>query len=62
MSLTIIGLLAGALSTALKAGGVEIGTAELTGWLLSLGQIVGGLLVYVGRVRLGDITLFGTRK
>lgn len=61
MSLTLVGLVVAVLATVLKAAGVEVPNEALTTWVLTAGQIIGALAVYLGRVRQGDITWYGRK-
>jgi hypothetical protein len=62
MSITYIGLLAEILTFVLPKIGVNITGDALTNAITVLVQIVGGVLIYVGRLRAGGITPLGLRK
>lgn len=62
MSITIIGLLVAVLSSASRAVGVDLDDGKLTEFVLTGVQLAGVAAIYWGRVRKGDITIFGIRK
>lgn len=61
-SLTIQGLAVIALGQLFSSLGVQIGDSDLTGFINVVSLLGGLLMAYIGRVRLGDITAFGSRK
>ena len=42
--------------------GAEVGSSELTTTILTIGQVVGALVAFIGRWRAGGINVFGFRK
>lgn len=62
MSVTISGLAVAALSWLLQHSGVQLGNTDVTSFVSTAGQIIGAVIIYIGRVRQGDITWYGTLK
>ena len=62
MSITYIGVIVAILAKLLEMGGVEMGTEQLTEFVVNFGVISGGFVALWGRWRKGDLTFFGTRK
>ena len=63
MSLTITSLIVFVLGRLLQWAGIgQTSEEELEHFVLIAMQIIGAIGVYVGRLRVGDITLLGTRK
>lgn len=61
-STTITGLLVILIPQLGKMVGVEIGSAEVTQFIVTLTTLLGIALAWYGRVRKGDIHLSGIRK
>lgn len=61
MSVTYIGVIVLALSAFLKQNGVELGTEQISNFILVGGQIIGALVAFYGRWRNGGIKWFGSR-
>lgn len=62
MSVTIVGLAVAALSWLLQHAGVQIDNETVSAWVFTTIQIIGAAIIYLGRVRHGDITWYGTTK
>lgn len=62
MSLTITGLIVAVIAMISKGAGVEIGTEQITEFLTTGGELVGVIMIYIGRVRKGDIKFWGGKK
>ena len=62
MSLTIEGLIVGAIVLICEAAGVEIGTEAVTGFILTGGKLLSAFMIWFGRFRKGDITFWGGRR
>jgi len=61
-SLTITGLIVAVLSFVLPKIGVSVLESDLFITITNIGQIIGGILIYVGRLRKGDINFLGVKK
>jgi hypothetical protein len=61
-SVTYGGIVVLFVSNILKAAGVEIGSEELTPFIFTGLDILGGLVAAYGRWRQGDISLLGVKK
>ncbi len=61
MSQTYIGVIVLALSAFLKQNGLDLGTEQITNFILVGGQIVGVFVALYGRWRVGGIKWFGGR-
>ena len=61
-SLTISGLVVILLGFLFEQFGVEIAQAEIQSFINVGLQIIGLVMAYVGRVRVGDITALGFKK
>lgn len=61
-SVTITGLIVSFLAFILPMIGVEVGTEEVSKVVFGVVEIGGLLMGWYGRVRIGDINLFGKRK
>jgi hypothetical protein len=61
-SVTYGGLVVLLVSNLLKAANVEIGTEELTPFIYTGLDLLGGLIAAFGRWRQGDISLLGVKK
>lgn len=60
MSLTISGVFVSVIGTLLvKYGFTEACSSEI---ITNVPLIAGGLMAYIGRIRKGDVNLFGVRK
>ena len=62
MSLTIKGLITTVIGMGLAKGGINVADVDLTTTISTLMQIIGAIIVYIGRYRQGDITIFGNKK
>lgn len=62
MSLTIKGLLVLCLSLLFQWSGVEIANGEIEKFIAEAVELIGIMMAWYGRVRLGDISLGGFRK
>lgn len=62
MSLTLKGLLVLVIGRVLEVGGVAIANDQVTDFVAVLLQVFGALGVYIGRVRMGNVTWYGKRK
>ena len=62
MSVTISGWIIVALTWLLPHLGVNIDANALSMTVATIAQIVGGVLIYWGRYRQGDITWYGATK
>ncbi len=62
MSITISGFFLTALTWLLPHLGINIDATALSTTLTTIAQIIGGLLIYWGRYRQGDVTWYGTKK
>ncbi len=60
-SLTLTGLLGMIIALVLQAVGVEITSPEVMAFLLTAGKIISGFIIYIGRVRQGDVNWFGKK-
>ena len=61
-SLTITGLIVAVLSFALPRIGISVLESDLAITVSTIGQIIGGIIIYIGRYRKGGITVFGVKK
>jgi len=61
-SITITGLIISVLAFILPMVGVEVGTEEVSKVVLNISEAGGLLIAWYGRVRIGDVNLFGKRK
>ena len=61
-SLTITGLVASLVGFTLHQSGFEVSPGELDTFATILLQLAGIFIAWYGRVRKGDISLFGKRK
>lgn len=61
MSITIGGAVVLLIERVLDWGGVSIGTEAVTNFVHVGGALLGLVMVYLGRVRKGDITWYGKR-
>jgi len=61
-SLTIRGLVIAVVAMICKGAGVDLGSEALMEFLTTGGEIVGVIMIYVGRIRKGDLNPFGGRK
>ena len=62
VSLTISGLVISVLSFVLPKIGISVLESDLAITITTITVIIGGICIYVGRVRQGDITIFGVKK
>ena len=62
MSLTITGVIVSVVVWLADRAGVKLGTEQIAEFLITGGQIIGMVLIYWGRMRKGDLNLFGGRK
>ena len=61
-SLTITGLIVAVLSFVLPNIGVSVLESDLSITITTITAIIGGILIYVGRLRKGDINFLGVKK
>lgn len=61
-SVTITGLVVAVLGKILQVSGVNLGGADLTAFVTTAIQIGGAFIIYIGRLRQGDITWYGAKK
>lgn len=62
MSITYVGVIVAILAKLMEMGGVNIGTEQLTEFVLNFGVILGGFVALYGRFRKGDLKFWGGRK
>ena len=62
MSTTIIAVFIQLAIVILPAIGINVGTAELTNAVQTIGVVTTGLWIWYQRVQRGDVKLFGGRK
>ena len=62
MSKTIVSVAVTLLATLLPKIGVDIGSAELTSTIQTLVVVVSGVIIWIERVRKGDVSPLGLRK
>lgn len=62
MSKTIVSVAVSLLATLLPKIGVDIGSAELTSTIQTLVVVVSGVIIWIERVRKGDVSPLGLRK
>ena len=62
VSLTLTGLVVSVLALILPKMGVSVLESDLATTVSTIIAIVGGVAVYVGRVRQGDVNLLGVKK
>ena len=62
MSLTIQGLFFGVIILIAQGVGVEVGSAELTATLATLGKLLAAGMIYWGRIRQGDVNWLGVKQ
>ena len=61
-SLTLQGLLTLVVGTILRSAGQDMPDPEVAAFVATGIQFVGAIMVYIGRVRHGDITWYGVKK
>ena len=62
MSLTFVGLATGIVAWLLKTADIPIANGVVENFVQVTLAIVAAVMVYWGRFRKGDLTVFGTRK
>ena len=61
-SLTITGLIVVLLGFILERSGIEIGADKLQTFIEVLLQLGGFVMAYIGRLRQGDVNIFGRKR
>lgn len=62
MSLTITGLIVGVVVMIMKGANIEVAPEQITEFLNTAGLLVSGIMIYWGRIRKGDLKVWGGRK
>lgn len=61
-SLTYTGVVVIVVSQVLKLAGVEVGEGDVANFVNFSAVLVGAVITLYGRFRVGDLSVFGTRK
>jgi hypothetical protein len=61
MSVTISGLIITLLGFIFQHAGIDVGNADLNAFVGVGGQLIGMVIAYIGRIRMGDINPLGIK-
>jgi len=61
VSMTITGLVISVIMTIVRGFNLDLDEGQVTEVVSAIGVVIGFLTVYVGRVRQGDISWYGTK-